>query len=42
VTTLRLLVVVNFSDAVACALYHFGLETAFPWLWLLKFRSRNC
>jgi len=30
VTTLRLLVVVNFSDAVACALYHFGLETAFP------------
>jgi len=31
VTTLSVLVIVSVSVTIACALYHFGLETAFPW-----------
>jgi len=42
VTTLSILVIANFSITATCALYHFGLETAFPWTWLSKFRSRSC
>jgi len=36
VTTFSILAIVNFSVTATCALYHFGLETAFPWTWFVE------